>query len=175
MGEQMRSQAERGEGYLPLVELFRHNLWANLRLLEACADLDEQQLAATATGTYGSIYDTLTHILRSEQGYLRRLSGKQPENPLRREDHPDFDALRLHAQHSGEGLIEIAATISPDDVWQVEWHDDRVLPVTGGMLLTQAITHGTEHRAQVMTILTQQGIEPPDLSAWYYVEEHAAQ
>lgn len=175
MGQQTQSQTERAEGDLPLVELFRHNLWANLRLLEACADLDEQQLAATVTGTYGSIYDTLTHTLRAEQSYLRRLSGKQPEKPLAREDHPDVHALRAHAQYSGEGLIEVAASVQPSDVLQVEWDDGRMVPVPASLLLAQAINHATEHRAQVMTILTQQGIEPPDLSGWQYAEERAFQ
>ena len=46
------------EGETALVTLFRHNLWANLGLIDACATLDEAQLAATAVGTYGTIYDT---------------------------------------------------------------------------------------------------------------------
>jgi len=45
-------------------------------------------------------------------------------------------------------------------------------PVPASLILTQAINHATKHRAQVMTILTQQGVEPPDLSGWAYVEEH---
>jgi uncharacterized damage-inducible protein DinB len=36
------------------------------------------------------------------------------------------------------------------------------------VILTQVINHATEHRAQVMVILTQLGIEPPDLSSWSY-------
>jgi uncharacterized damage-inducible protein DinB len=44
--------------------------------------------------------------------------------------------------------------------------------VPASLILTQAINHATEHRAQVTTILTQQGVEPPDLSGWAYVEEH---
>lgn len=175
MGQEMQSQPERGEDDLPLVALFRHNLWANLRLLEACASLDEEQLAATFTGTYGSIYDTLTHILRAEQGYLRRLSGKQRAEPLRREDYPDVEALRAHARFSGEGLIEVAASVQASDVLQIEWDDGRMVPVPASLLLTQAINHATEHRAQVMTILTQRGIDPPDLSGWQYAEERASQ
>lgn len=38
------------------------------------------------------------------------------------------------------------------------------------IILTQVINHATEHRAQVMAILTQLGIEPPDLSSWSYFE-----
>jgi uncharacterized damage-inducible protein DinB len=171
MDQQTQSQPDRPEGDLPLVALFRHNLWANLRLLDACAALNEQQLAATTAGTYGPIYNTLRHIVAAEQGYLRRLSGRQPETPLQPEDNPDVAALRDYARHTGEGLIAIAASAAPADVVPLEW-DDQQWPVPASLILTQAINHATEHRAQVMTILTQQGVEPPDLSAWAYIEEH---
>jgi uncharacterized damage-inducible protein DinB len=36
------------------------------------------------------------------------------------------------------------------------------------MLVAQALNHGNEHRAQIYTILTTIGVEPPDLDAWSY-------
>ena len=171
MDQQTQSEPERPESDLPLVALFRHNLWANLRLLEACAALNEQQLATTTAGTYGPIYNTLRHIVAAEQSYLRRLTGRQPETPLQPEDNPDVAALRAYVRHSGEGLIAAAANTAPADVVQIEWNEQQ-WPVPASLILTQAINHATEHRAQVMTILTQQGIEPPDLSGWAFVEEH---
>ena len=47
-----------------LTTLFSHNLWANLRLLERCADLTSEQLDATISGTFGTIRDTLGHIFQ---------------------------------------------------------------------------------------------------------------
>jgi uncharacterized damage-inducible protein DinB len=171
MYQQTPSQSERPENDLPLVALFRHNLWANLRLLDACVVLDEQQLAATTVGTFGPLYNTLRHIVSAEQSYLRRLTGQQPEPPLRPEDNPDVAALRAYAGHFGQGLISVAASTAPADIVPVEW-DEEQWPVPASLILTQAINHATEHRAQVMTILTQQGIEPPDLSGWAYIAEH---
>ena len=51
----------------PLTTLFRHHLWANLRLLERCAELTGEHLDATLLGTFGSIRDTLQHIVLAEQ------------------------------------------------------------------------------------------------------------
>ena len=48
-----------------LTNFFNHHLWANLRLLERCVELSDEQLATTAVGTYGSIRDTLEHIALS--------------------------------------------------------------------------------------------------------------
>ena len=53
-----------------LVELYRHNLWANLRMADACAGLTEGQLDASVHGTAGSIRATLLHIAGAEQRYV---------------------------------------------------------------------------------------------------------
>lgn len=158
-------------GDAPLVLLFRHNLWANLTLLDACAALDEAGLETAAIGTYGAIYDTLRHIVGAEQGYLIHLTGRQPEQRLRREDRPDVATLRELARQTGAALIDVAASATPDDVAYLSWDNQR-WPYTFGMILNQVINHATEHRAQVMTILTQLGIEPPDLSGWFYAEQY---
>lgn len=34
------------------------------------------------------------------------------------------------------------------------------------VVYVQAINHATEHRSQMSTILTRQGVEPPDFSGW---------
>ena len=160
-------------GDAPLVLLFRHNLWANLTLLDACAALDEAGLATAAVGTYGPIYNTIKHIVGAEQGYLILLTDRQPEQRVRKEDRPTLAVLRALAQQSGEGLIAVAKAATPADVAYLQWDNQR-WPYPFGLLLNQAINHATEHRAQVMTILTQLGIEPPDLSGWAYAEPRVA-
>jgi uncharacterized damage-inducible protein DinB len=42
------------------------------------------------------------------------------------------------------------------------------MPVS--LFLLQAVNHGTEHRSQVATILTQLGVEPPNMDGWTYIE-----
>jgi uncharacterized damage-inducible protein DinB len=71
---------------------------------------------------------------------------------------------------SGSGLIEWAPKVEAGDTVQVNWEGaPRAVPKT--ILLTQAINHATEHRAQIMAILTQLGIQPPELDSWSYFGE----
>jgi uncharacterized damage-inducible protein DinB len=49
-----------------LVTLYEHNTWANLRLLDFCAGLSDEQPDASAPGTFGRIRDTLIHIVRDK-------------------------------------------------------------------------------------------------------------
>ncbi len=36
------------------------------------------------------------------------------------------------------------------------------------LLLLQAINHGTEHRSQVATILSQLGVQAPEMDGWTF-------
>ena len=49
-----------------LVTLYEHNTRANLRLLDFCAGLSDEQLDASAPGTFGRVRDTLVHIVRDK-------------------------------------------------------------------------------------------------------------
>jgi uncharacterized damage-inducible protein DinB len=153
-----------------LTTLFRHNRWANVRILERCAGLTDDQLAATIVGAYGSIRDTLQHIVTAERSYFSRISTGQPYR--RPEDAPPLTIAEMTDSvcTSGSGLIEWAPKVQANDTVQVNWEGaPRDVPKT--ILLTQAINHATEHRAQIMAILTQLGIQPPELDSWSYFDE----
>src|SRR6185503_4932910 len=47
-------------------DFYRQNAWANLQLIEVCSALNDEQLDASAPGSYGSIRDTLVHLVGAE-------------------------------------------------------------------------------------------------------------
>lgn len=150
-----------------LTTLFGHNLWANLRLLELCATLNDEQLDATIIGVYGNIRDTLQHVVTAERSYLSRIRTGQPYR--RPEGAPPLTLAEMldSARASGQGLIESAPTVQADDTVRVDW-DGVMIAIPSAILLTQAINHATEHRSQIMAILTQLGIQPPELDGWSF-------
>ena len=93
-----------------LAEMYRHNLWSTMRLLDACEKLTDEQLDATMPGTFGSIRATLLHWLRNEDRYVSFLQGEQPNPRLKVDPFPGFDALRESARRSGSATL--AATLS---------------------------------------------------------------
>lgn len=154
-----------------LVELFQHNLWANLRLLDACATLSDEQLEASAAGTYGRVRDTLVHLLAAEERYVRLLTGEGPKQPLRESDgFPGLKELRKRARRSGQALVKVAARARPNRILRgVRGGEPYAISVK--VPLIQAINHATEHRAHVVTSLSQHGVTVPDLDGWAYGEE----
>lgn len=156
-----------------LAEIFKHNLWANLRLLDACEKLEDAHLDASIAGTYGRVRDTLLHIFGAEERYIYLLTGRKPDPVLlEKENFPGIEDLRTRAKRSGEGLIEVAEGARPTKILKgtgVVSGQPFTLPIM--VVLTQAINHTTEHRAQIAVILTQVGIEPPDFSSWAWGDD----
>ncbi|HEU5433446.1 MAG TPA: DinB family protein [Thermomicrobiales bacterium] len=149
------------------VALFDHNRWANLRLIDACAGLDVDQLGATVAGTYGSLGDTLVHLVAAEGRYVYGLGDRSGRARTMSEEmpFPGVAALREHAAWSGDRLIDIAATVDGDPIVEDDWSGE-VERLPTSLLMTQAIDHATEHRAHIATILTQLGIQPPEMDGW---------
>lgn len=104
-----------------LTTLFSHNLWANLRLLEQCAALSSEQLDAAISGAYGSIWDTLQHIVIAEQSYFSRISTGQRLH--RAEDAPPLTLTEMmeSVRATGAGLIEWAPKVQAGDTVQIDW------------------------------------------------------
>jgi uncharacterized damage-inducible protein DinB len=159
--------------YPTLETLFRHHLWANLALLEVCTTLTDAQLQTSIVGVYGTLGDTLQHLVRSERSYFSRISTGQPFRPPENEPPLTFDQMAASLRRTGEGLIEWAPTLGADEWVEVQWDNNGIqgpVQVPKAVILTQAINHATEHRAQIMAMLTQLGIQPPELDSWGYFE-----
>lgn len=153
-----------------LTTMFMHNLWANLRLLEQCADLIDQQLEASIPGSRGTIRDTLEHIARSEWGYFTRISTGQRHQWPEDMAPMTIDDMKASLRETGEGLVEWASRVGAEDTVTLDWDGaPREVPKT--IILNQVINHATEHREQVKATLTDLGIEPPDLQSWAYFDE----
>ena len=152
-----------------LTTLFSHNLWANRQLLERCAELSREQLDATVFGIYGSIRDTLLHFVLAERGYYTRISTGERYHRPKDADSMTIQEMIAFVEETGSGLIEWAQKVGVEDKVVVD-SNGMPLEVPKTVILTQAINHATEHRAQVMVIMTQLGVQPPELDAWTYFD-----
>lgn len=144
---------------------FAHHVWATIRLLDACTDLDERELGAFVPGTYGSIIDTLRHLVDGDVFYLNVLRGGEPDQfDVAASDIPTLRSVMEAHDPIWQRLV--AGDLDPaTDV--IEYEDsgyETHAPL--GIRLAQALYHGADHRSQVCTTLTNLGIQPPAIEAW---------
>lgn len=164
------AEQEQGD-HSVLQQFFAHNTWANLKLLDFCAGLSDEQLDSTlAVGGFGTIRATLLHTIGAEVSYVRRGNGKQPPRPFARGDFPGFDVLQEAARWTGDELLQLAISARAETIVRETFEQESAeYPLAS--LMVQAITHSTEHRAQVAAVITLLGMEPPDMSGWCFMEE----
>jgi len=152
-----------------LLTLYRHKTWATLRLIEHCQGIDAEHLDATIPGTYGTIRETLRHLVEAEEGYFYRVTGERlsermPEGPVALDELAER-IRRLGPrweQLAGDGEVQSRLVVTSDG---------RRLPAAVPM--AQAIHHADDHRSHVMSILGARGLDTPEpngLDLWGYAE-----
>lgn len=148
-------------------DAFNHHVWATLRLMDACAELDPPQLETEAPGTYGPILDTLRHTVGADCSYLYVISEHQ--HPPIDEGSAGLAALRTEMEAHGAAWMAILDERPDPERSLVRNRDDGSSTTAAiGIRLAQAVHHGTDHRSQICTALTSLGVEPPFIDVWDY-------
>jgi uncharacterized damage-inducible protein DinB len=162
-----------------LLELFRHKTWATLRLIEYCQGLADEHLDATIPGTFGTIRETLRHLVGADEGYFSILTRKHLSDPL-----PD-GLVKLDELPDGpiplDDLAERIRRLAPR--WEVLAQDTDIAGrefmttdgwrVRGAVPMAQAIHHADDHRSHILSILGARGLEVPEpngLDMWGYAQ-----
>ena len=154
----------------PIDKMFEYNLWANVKLIELCRTLSEEQLQVEVEGVYGRIQTTLAHLVGAEGGYLSRLTGKRPWADDLDIDSMPLDELLDLAKISGAKLIEVASQVDAAKQHDIIAPWGAPFKFFNWTVILQALYHGIEHRTQVKSMLTKLGVEHPELAAWDYTE-----
>lgn len=153
-----------------LANIFEHHKWSNLVVIDFCAQLTDQQLQLAEAGTRGSIRDTIRHIVANEAYYLRRIPESGIDIALPDDDtYPDWDVLRAEAIRTGDAFIAVARKVDGDPVVRGDFNG-APFAIKTSVFLTQAINHGAEHRSHIRTILSSNGITPPEIDGWAWLE-----
>ena len=150
-----------------LDDIYAHNAWANRALIEFVSGLDPTALDYVCDGVYGTLSETIQHIVSGEQWYIWLLAregiGENVDEKVRR---PLPELLDI-VTRTGARAVELAR----EDPERTATVDGK--PWAASVVLAQLVHHGNEHRAQAKTILGANGVEAPGLSAWGFATGRA--
>ena len=157
---------------ISLERLLRHMAWANQKTIEHLQTLPEDSLKSYATNPEWKVAEILRHIVESANFYAFRITGNFPANVDKNEAQPtrdDLESLREKARAVDQALLECEKL---EDV-EVEFvrNNGEKVKRWRSTILSQAIHHATEHRAQIASALEAKGFAPVDLDEldlWSY-------
>ena len=158
-----------------LDRLLLHMAWANQKTIAHLQTLPEESLKAFATNPEWFVAEIVHHIVDSADHYSYRISGvpavTQPGDPCIDDVTQISDLARIKEQAVivDKALFEC---VKLDDI-QLEFKngEGNLVKRWRSTILSQAIHHATEHRAQIASALEAKGFTPPDLDEldlWAY-------
>jgi uncharacterized damage-inducible protein DinB len=159
-----------------LVDLYAYNAWANAQVFAVCQQVNQAQLEADAPGTYGTLAETLKHMVQVEDVYLHMLRSESPQQIGPREAYLEHDLawFEQRAANLGSEYAALIANAAPSfyaEPLDVPWFDFALTKHDG---LLQVLSHSAQHRAQVFSVLGLHGTEVPDLDYVLFVESKGA-
>lgn len=151
--------------------LLAYTIWADRQVLQALAELPEEDLVRETGTSFGSVLGTMAHILGAEQLWLSRFLGVPLMELPSVEDFASYDVLRSSFEDFWPQLEVFLASLTPEQMRQdFRWTNSRGETHEAPMrqLLLHVVNHSTYHRGQVVAQLRQLGRIPPstDLAYW---------
>jgi uncharacterized damage-inducible protein DinB len=160
-----------------LLELYRHNAWANRNVFDLVQGVDPALLSMVAPGTRDTLLGTLAHLVRVEEAY-RLMIQRIPQATLGSNEEymaHDIDWFATRIQDIGDEFVRLLEASAPESFafdLGIPWFD---FPVSAHEGLRQVLSHSAQHRSQVLSWLSAQGISTPDLDYVLMLRErHAA-
>lgn len=152
--------------------LYQYNQWANAKILNAAANVTQEQFVAPATFPHGGLRATLVHALSAEWMWRTRWEGTSPTTMLKPQDFPDFQSLRMRWADEEMRLMNFVNGISDESLNSTfDYTNTSGKPFTKVLwhAMTHVVNHGTQHRAEAAAMLTDLGYSPGDIDLIFFV------
>ena len=151
-----------------LLVMANYNTWVNAQIFEVCRKISDEQYRKDLGTFFGSIHNTLNHILLVDLLYLGRLNGESNDHihSLKQVLYDDLESLVNARVKVDRELTECVQGLSQDELYRPVRYtrmSGEVCEENVEDILLTLFNHQTHHRGQVHAMLTQSGIEKSEM------------
>jgi len=154
--------------------LYRFSAWATVRILDHAARLHADELAKPSGASFGTVRETLVHIMAAQLIWLSRWQGTSPTSLLDAREFPDVASIRTRWSRLEADTQRFVAGVTDAELAKVvEYRNTRgerwAYPLW--QQLVHQVNHATQHRGEVAAALTELGHSPGDLDFLIFIDE----
>ena len=147
--------------------LLAHMAWANQKTISHLQTLPQESLASFATNREWHVAEIIHHIVDSGDHYVFLISGIPALTKLGEAGIENVKVIADLARIKEQAVIvdkALLECVKLDDI-QIEFknYSGNMVKRWRSTILSQAIHHATEHRAQLASALEAKGFQPVDL------------
>jgi len=154
--------------------LFQYNQWSNAKILNAAANVTQEQFLAPASFPHGGLRGTLVHALFAEWIWRNRWEGVSPTYRLKPEDFATFESLRtrwIEEEKLLTAFVEGVTDESLNSKFNYTSTEGKPHERTLWQAMAHLVNHGTQHKTEAAAMLTDYGHSPGDIDLiWYLIE-----
>lgn len=158
-------------------DAFRHfynyHFGENRKIWEHVASLTSEQFTQAVDYSRGSVRAQLIHLIDAEGVWISELRGVQPSEPLPDSNVDDRDVIRALWDKVEKNSRAYLADLQDDMLFSKpikEPEEDKNLIMW--QVLLHVANHATDHRAQLLRVLHDLGVETKYQDYIFYVYEH---
>lgn len=154
-----------------LRKLYDYGYWANEQLLAMVSELTPEQFTRTVAESYGSVRNTLVHMLSAEWGWLDPCGGHERGAAFKADDFPSVESLRDAWGNVEAWVRGFLVTLKDEDLNRpVAFKNSRgeTQSMALGRLLQHAADHGMHYRGEVGLLLRELGHVPGNFDLLVY-------
>jgi uncharacterized damage-inducible protein DinB len=141
-----------------LDRLLGHDTWTTRQLLLLSQGLTDAQLDREFEMSHRTVRATFKHLIRNMEVWSDLMAGR-PARAARGESVSD---LMTRLDRAAKDLADVAGAVARRNGWDEHWLDsldDPPTEKTYGGAIAHVITHSMHHRAQLIYMLRQLGVE----------------
>lgn len=150
-----------------ILTLFDYNYWANARVLNAAAQISENEFTTPVRLSHGSVKGTLAHTLATEIVWrLRCQEGISPTTLPGESEYPTLESLRLRWAAEEQVMRVYLNQLTDENLNQpVHYKTTKGVPQETILwhILAHVVNHGTQFRGEAAVALSEIGCSPGDL------------
>ena len=152
---------------------YNYHFAENRKVWNGAAALSFEQFTQPVDYSRGSVRDQIVHLIDVEDVWFSELRGVNPSEPLPLADFDDRNVICAHWDNVEQNIRAYLAELRDDMLFAkpiVEPEEDKCLIVW--QVLLHVVNHGTDHRAQLLRVLHDLGVETTSQDYIFYVYDN---
>jgi uncharacterized damage-inducible protein DinB len=158
-----------------LETLYDYSYWANARLFPVVSALTTEEFVKRVAGSWGSVRNTLVHMMSAEGGWLERAGGPKRGAALQPDDFPTLPHVVGYWAAQERNVRRFIGGMTDAELARVKEFTIPPLSLTGvltiGEMLHHAVNHNIHHRAQAVLQIRELGYVPGNVDLLFYYGE----
>ena len=122
--------------------------------------------------SHGSVRNQIVHLISVDDTWFSGLRGAEIPEPLNPADFNDRKIIRTYWNQVEQKMHDYLSTLRDDMLFEKPFKEGEDKDLILWQVLLHVVNHGTDHRAQVLRLLTDLGIRTVSQDYIFYVYEH---